>query len=1326
MSSLLGGAPKTRVNKPTPASSVRIQSSVNGQPRPIIYGQVRIAGNIIWYGDFIAIAHQSSPPSAGKGGGGGGGGKGASGSTTYTYRAAVLYGLCEGPVDAILEAWNNKTPDYLADLNFTAIDGAPSQAPWTYLTSNHPGQALGYTDLAMAGAGPLDLGNNAELPNLNWEVRAAISGAVTETYTVGAPYTVTPTYFSLASSTIEMGTVPPGSPYHLQAQNYLAPAALPVILRNIKGASIPGSASAGVTYTNTGVPLTQVSSGPTAGQYSVTAGGLYTFAAADAGQAVTIVDLAVSPGVNYVYQPTGNTHGTTAVDNLSSMTGIVAGALATGSGVQPGTVVQSVDLVHSSVTLSQPTTSSLTGATLTFYGAALIQVLGTPGHGEYSVSVQAGSYGQYQFAAADVGSVVLITDVPDADPSLALTDFLTNPRYGCGFPAANLGSLTQLQDYAYALGLFVSPALITQSAANTWLKDFATGLNGEFVWSSGLLTFVPYGDASATGNGKTYTPPAWPIYSLGDDDYLKNEGTAAAGVSAFTSDDPVVAVIQDQANFHNDVKVEYLDRGNSYNPDITEAQDDAAVNTFGLRAKDTKQLHFFCSVAAAQASVQLQLGREQPRNIYSFTVPWYFILLDPMDVIEITDTALGVNAKPVRITEITENQADWSLTITAEEYLAGSAQTPLYGTQPKSGFTPNYNVDPGLAVAPVVFEPPAQLASNGGLEIWLAAGGGVNYGGADVYVSRDGNAYRLAGRMVGPSRVGVTTGDFPLGSDPDTTDTLAIDLTSTSGQVLSGTQADADQAATLCYVGGYPLPPAPALAEVAGGSLASRTVYARATYVFASGEGPASAEDSFAADANNLTTAPSPAAQTGATGWNLYAATSSGAETKQNSSPIALGTAWTEPGTGLTTTGAAPPGATAGYELVAYETATLTSSYKYSLGTYIRRGMYGSTISDHPAGAQFARLDQSVFAVPYDKSQIGQTILIKLAPFNIYGGGVYDISEVQPFQHVIEGPPLPGTVQNFVVGQTGGSVVMSWTDLTDFGSLKGYDILYGEHGDPLGVANAQFLTEAARTTEMTNAAVPPGTWTFYIRGHDIADRLGPVSSFDLTVTNENTLVVDEQDASAWHGTLSGFVRQWNGILIPDSTTLANGHTNAQLFEQFVPFPVATSSYESAANDTGFNDTLRVYSNIAAPLGRGQGGISTPMFAIDTWLTGQTDPGTWTGWTVGTVEMRYLRGRGTLANVAGAVSYLSGFEILADRAPKVENSAAAVTIAAGGTLITFPTPYHAIPSVLLTPVAGSSLAATAQNITTTGFTAHIFNPATGADVGGSANWYSTGT
>src|SRR5581483_8742966 len=60
----------------------------------------------------------------------------------------------------------------------------------------------------------------------------------------------------------------------------------------------------------------------------------------------------------------------------------------------------------------------------------------------------------------------------------------------------------------------------------------------------------------------------------------------------------------------------------------------------------------------------------------------------------------------------------------------------------------------------------------------------------------------------------------------------------------------------------------------------------------------------------------SPASAGNATGWNAYVASASGAEVLQNAAPIALGTNWTEPTTGLLTGTAPPPGAnTTGWDV---------------------------------------------------------------------------------------------------------------------------------------------------------------------------------------------------------------------------------------------------------------------------------------------------------------------------------------------------------------------------------------------------------------------------
>jgi Baseplate J-like protein len=95
--------------------------------------------------------------------------------------------------------------------------------------------------------------------------------------------------------------------------------------------------------------------------------------------------------------------------------------------------------------------------------------------------------------------------------------------------------------------------------------------------------------------------------------------------------------------------------------------------------------------------------------------------------------------------------------------------------------------------------------------------------------------------------------------------------------------------------------------ETPGGTLAGRVYYMKYTYVNATGETLPSPEGGpFAIDLDNLAVFTSPAASTGAVGWNAYV-TGGGSNTETlQASNIAIGTDWTEPLTGLIT-GASPP-----------------------------------------------------------------------------------------------------------------------------------------------------------------------------------------------------------------------------------------------------------------------------------------------------------------------------------------------------------------------------------------------------------------------------------
>lgn len=104
-----------------------------------------------------------------------------------------------------------------------------------------------------------------------------------------------------------------------------------------------------------------------------------------------------------------------------------------------------------------------------------------------------------------------------------------------------------------------------------------------------------------------------------------------------------------------------------------------------------------------------------------------------------------------------------------------------------------------------------------------------------------------------------------------------------------------------------PILTAAMLSQSAGGVLAQTTYGVQITYVNANGETVASGEQTFLVSANNVLNVASPAAQGSvplnnfaATGWNVYVTNTPGSNwQKQNAAPIAIGTPWVEPTTGL-------------------------------------------------------------------------------------------------------------------------------------------------------------------------------------------------------------------------------------------------------------------------------------------------------------------------------------------------------------------------------------------------------------------------------------------
>jgi hypothetical protein len=195
---------------------------------------------------------------------------------------------------------------------------------------------------------------------------------------------------------------------------------------------------------------------------------------------------------------------------------------------------------------------------------------------------------------------------------------------------------------------------------------------------------------------------------------------------------------------------------------------------------------------------------------------------------------------------------------------------------------------------------------------------------------------------------------------------------------------------------------------------------------------------------------------------------------------------------------------------------------------------------------------------------------------------------------------------------------------------------------------------------------------------------------------------------------------YTGMLVPDSTKLASQHTNAQLFEQFVPFMVASATYETPTLDLGFNDTIRFF---AQPLsyspGRGVTGSPSVALSVDYWADGGVDPGVYQPWASNTLTGRYIKARLTMAS--GSPGYISAFTPVGDKQPNTQ-SRSGVTAAPGGTAITFDQPYHSLPTVQIT--GQGALIGWYTSLTLTGFIMHLGTD-TLTDTGGTGSWTATG-
>ena len=175
---------------------------------------------------------------------------------------------------------------------------------------------------------------------------------------------------------------------------------------------------------------------------------------------------------------------------------------------------------------------------------------------------------------------------------------------------------------------------------------------------------------------------------------------------------------------------------------------------------------FIKTLTSATFAANLRVKRSTSiRNTYEFTLPFIYSYIEPMDIVTITTSSawaaglnnvnLAINNLPVRITKVEDDPAA-GLKMTAKDYQALAAEPVLFNKQISSASVlVNQWAQPGNSEV-ALFEATNRLTKQQGNTIMIGAcGTTAQWGGCNIWVSRDGENYTQVGTIEDAARIGV-------------------------------------------------------------------------------------------------------------------------------------------------------------------------------------------------------------------------------------------------------------------------------------------------------------------------------------------------------------------------------------------------------------------------------------------------------------------------------------------------------------------------------------------------------------------------------------------
>lgn len=310
------------------------------------------------------------------------------------------------------------------------------------------------------------------------------------------------------------------------------------------------------------------------------------------------------------------------------------------------------------------------------------------------------------------------------------------------------------------------------------VNDIANLCGAYVFWSNDAYKIVPLADRPA-GN---WQPDKTVRYDLTPDDFIPQNGSC------------ITWSRKDSSEQYNRYTVEFMNRANNYEKESVTYEDVDDIAERGVMQAPTIQAKYIYTKERAVKIAENAARRGQVEtNQYKFRLGWAFCRLEPGDLVRITDEASGISNTVVMIKSIDEDSSGF-LSVTAVSWFQSDYSAAEYDVHEVDRPDFDFNAPPGNTATPAIFQPPADLTSNG-LELWLAAKGiSENWGGCSVYVSDDNEHYRMVGQITNNARFG------PLAANISANATsMEVDI---NGTMVSGTAQDAERGNTMLWVDG--------------------------------------------------------------------------------------------------------------------------------------------------------------------------------------------------------------------------------------------------------------------------------------------------------------------------------------------------------------------------------------------------------------------------------------------------------------------------------------------------------------------------------------------